>query len=829
MIQIRNVSKTYYNNDGSVVLGLDNISLQLPKNGLIFINGTSGAGKTTLINSICGIDKVDSGNIIIDGEDITLYNEKKLDDFRKKYIGLVFQKNNLFDNLTVYKNIAIGGEIFGVSEKDLKIVVPKILDFFNLSGMADKRVAELSSGEQQRVAIARAAIKKPKIILADEPTGNLDVATGKIIMDFFQELSKEHLVIIVSHNLEFARLYGERILTIDQGKIVKDINNDFVLRDDEEYYTEINYQDKKIILKNEDKIDDVIANILKEEENVNIQFKKVKKEKKDVKSSKILDLDYNVKTNKTNLKPILYFTFKNFSSRIFKNILVIIMLSLFVFFSVGISLLSFYDYEYNQIQYMNKNKTNYLTLYESVSYNNVFGDGGTKFIYKGKKVGLKIYDIFETPIGVIQYQQMFADTIDTSLTLTVGFLDDDSYLNLDIEGNVPNAINEIIVTDYLCNEGNLKIGDEVRFYGNPFIISGVIKTDFKEMLVKNEEGKLTDLANHKYYYEYQLAFIRKEYLDNYHNQVDVLEINGTDFTSANYLNNYLRRSLKYAKASDFIDEINIIKGETNQRESSVLISESMLNQLNQDFIRNIAVHVSNLNKEEYNGYFDDTFNLYKYYPDGINIIGIYEDSPDLPDVLINDNVFQNMKDDYFNYYFYSYYINYIDGNYSSLVKEYSEANLRWNHTAAFTMEKIDNFRINRIDDLYIIAIIFLILTFSLIFVTMRQSIINSSHAIGILRSLGITRRDSYIIYIFEAFVISISSILFGTIFLFLGIYKINKDVTLIDFKRVMNVFNFNFRVYAIVLAIILSCIALLVFIPIYKMLNKKIADIINKE
>ena len=185
MIQITNLTKTYKSKKKNNHKALDNLNLTLPNNGLVFVIGKSGSGKSTLLNLLGGLDNITSGNIIVDGNDITKFNEKELSNYRNNHIGFIFQDYHLLDELTVYENIVLSLNLNKLKD-DNKVY--EALSKVGLSGYENRFPSELSGGERQRVAIARAIVKKPYVILADEPTGNVDDAMAKRLLHLFLQL-----------------------------------------------------------------------------------------------------------------------------------------------------------------------------------------------------------------------------------------------------------------------------------------------------------------------------------------------------------------------------------------------------------------------------------------------------------------------------------------------------------------------------------------------------------------------------------------------------------------------------------------------------------------
>lgn len=218
MIKIRNVCKSYTLGVGEVK-ALDNVCFDLPGKGLFFVLGKSGSGKSTLLNVLGGLDKADSGSVVIDGNDILKFGESELDGYRNGYCGFVFQEFNLLPMLNVEENVRLGLSLQG--EKDTGLRVKEALASVELSGYEGRNITELSGGQKQRVAIARAIVKGSSLILADEPTGALDKSTGEKIFQLLKKVSEDKAVIVVTHDREAAQKYGDRIIELSDGKIIE--------------------------------------------------------------------------------------------------------------------------------------------------------------------------------------------------------------------------------------------------------------------------------------------------------------------------------------------------------------------------------------------------------------------------------------------------------------------------------------------------------------------------------------------------------------------------------------------------------------------------------
>lgn len=221
MLTLNNVSKTYLSKGNQKVEALKDINLEIKDRGLVFILGKSGSGKSTLLNILGGIDSATSGEIFVENQSFADFKQADYDNYRNQFVGFVFQEFNLLNDFDVAGNIALALRLSretGISDK-----VANALRSVGLSAdYLTRKIDELSGGEKQRVAIARAIVKDSKVILADEPTGNLDSETGESIWNILKNLSKSKLVVVVTHDRESAEKYGDRIIEISDGRIISD-------------------------------------------------------------------------------------------------------------------------------------------------------------------------------------------------------------------------------------------------------------------------------------------------------------------------------------------------------------------------------------------------------------------------------------------------------------------------------------------------------------------------------------------------------------------------------------------------------------------------------
>lgn len=226
MIKLFGVNKYFNKGKKNQIHVINDTTLDFGNKGLVALLGPSGCGKTTLLNAIGGLDKVQKGDIFVNGTKVTGKGAAKIDEIRNLNIGYIFQDYKLVDNMTVYENVAIALKMIGIKDRDeIKKRTDYVLETLGIYRYRNRMAGMLSGGERQRVGIARAIAKNPKIIIADEPTGNLDSANTIEIMNIIKAISRDRLVILVTHEVELAKFYASRIIELKDGSVVKDYEN----------------------------------------------------------------------------------------------------------------------------------------------------------------------------------------------------------------------------------------------------------------------------------------------------------------------------------------------------------------------------------------------------------------------------------------------------------------------------------------------------------------------------------------------------------------------------------------------------------------------------
>ena len=547
MIEIKNLTKIYKTKKEDVI-ALNQIDLKLQEKGMIFFVGKSGSGKSTLLNVLGGLDKITSGEILINETPLTQFTQSEMDSYRNLHIGFIFQEYNLLNEFTVKENIGLAMELQGekVSDEKLREVLDKV-------GIKEEYLTrkpnQLSGGERQRIAIARALIKNPDILMADEPTGALNSELGASTFELLKELSKDKLVLIVSHDMESAKLYGDRIIELSDGKIISD--KEYVKKEEK---AEIIFGEDKISFTEDYELTPQDLEKMNEYIKLNQGVKEIivertqNKELKDTNIETISSVKNDLTLKKAKL-PIISAAkigLHNFLSKKFRLIITVI-LSVFAFTCLGVAhslgtinltkvevpVLYEAGYEYFAMRKVDKESETNSEKFNAYDIKHIEEklDTNIKEFYGGVALTYNRADL--------NYNRYSLDYTYSSRFTTISQEDLD-YFGFDLYGNLPkDETNEVVITDYMYQTFKTKgyledrdidkeniisinskddlIGKTIKIYDNnqkikyTYVIVGILDTHFdltkhEKILeyAKNPSGtnyKERDKAVSEFYYE----------------------------------------------------------------------------------------------------------------------------------------------------------------------------------------------------------------------------------------------------------------------------------------------------------------------------------------
>lgn len=798
MIKIDKLNKYYNRGRKNQIHVINNTSLELPDTGLVAILGPSGCGKTTLLNTIGGLDRVNKGNIYINGKKITKRCSRKIDKIRNLNIGYIFQDYKLIDNMSVYDNVSIALKMIGIKDKEeIKTRVDYILERVGIYRYRHRPCAMLSGGERQRVGIARALVKNPNIILADEPTGNLDSKNTIEIMNIIKSISRDKLVILVTHEVELAKFYATRIIEIVDGKVWKDYNNDnkdvldykidnkFYLKDFKyhnknkdnniniDYYSDsvdklnlvIVVKNGNIYIKNKDnekiEVIDNSSNI----ELINDSYKKLDKsvyEKYSFDFDKIINKNIKLKYSSifniftifsSGIKQVLGYSF-------IKKLLLIgfFLSSMFVTYSISnmIGVLTL-----DNKDFVNTNK-NYLSL-DNVKvkvndYLNYEKDEMIEYVIPGDSI------VHMTIDSDMYYQTSGAEH---SIEGSLSSLDMINHNDL-IYGRMPLDNNEIVIDKLVYDRAS-----EIEMIGL-YDISRMLDTYvyvIKDILEYKIVG-IVDMESPSIYVDNQ-EFIN--IIDN--NREDKEEID-------NSLYDY----------SLYKDKLKMVKGNIPKNDYEVIVNESLSD-------------VFKLNK-----YIDDI----KINGNKLKVVGYYTSLDDINSYFVNSNTKKyNLIEESRGLIVYT-------KDKDKLISKYRDKYIDFKDVYEVDKNNYINSHRNNIISALIVAVIILVISLIEIILMMRSSFLSRIKEVGIYRAIGVCKSDIYKMFIGESFAISTLASLPGVLFMSYCL-NILSTISYVNNNYMMNIF-----ILLLCLGIIYLFNIVIGLIPVFNAMKKTPAQILAR-
>ncbi len=795
MLEIKNIQK-YYKTKNEKIHALKKINLKFEQRGLVVLTGKSGSGKSTLLNLIGGLDYYDSGEMIIKGIKTHQFSHQSLDAYRNTYVGFVFQEFYLINSLSVYDNLSISLELQNYSKDKIDYKIDEILKQVDLLEYKESKPNELSGGQKQRIALARVLIKDPHIILADEPTGNLDSETGTIIFELLKKLSKTKLVIMVTHDIEFAHLYGDRIIELKDGEVINDYLNEH--KDENEVIYDGHNDIKHIIkISKGQKISNYLINyinniLIESEEKLYITIEKdtVLKNitrKQNEKKFEMIDSKnepFNLKKTKLPFKYAFKFALNSLFKKKFRLILMLclIIFSL-IFIGVATNLTLYNPYKATNLTFSkmsittlplrkqelvcesNETDCTYIDSFESydvedVSYFNI------------KYPSIKFIKTYDKEVSIEQL--VSNDPTLNSYYQVQGFgsvtiLDEDQNIFRLYDGQYPST-NEIAITDYMAemfiyhevfpdvDEFSDLINKELMIFDSPVRISGIIKTDIdKFSSYKDSTNKPREFIYYRSQGKYrQLYMTQSTY--TILNSIGPLNIN-VDF-------NFIDQSY-YGKVSGIKTEYhNYLLGRLPEKDDEIVINQSTFSDLG-------------FSTDNINHYLENTIELtFLDYSYTYTIVGI-----------INDNQEVTVP---FNFMFY-------DKEHTRIIDLYNEIEasvvlgddekentqfLSDLNSHGYRHDTFYSDEIYSIQDsihlfkllFYIIGLVFLIFGSVLIFTFMLFSIKEKQKDIGILRAIGAKGIDVGKILMIEGIIIALISSIIASMVVMILTRNINDSL-----------------------------------------------------
>lgn len=849
MLKAVNLQKTYYTKEGVSQKALTNISIDFDSHGLVFIFGKSGSGKSTLLNILGGLDSMDDGYIEIGNRNSSTFSGDDFDSYRNSYLGFVFQDFNVLEDLTVKENINIAYELQNRKPDEKKL--NEILKQIDMLEYTNRRPNELSGGQIQRISIARALIKDPKIILADEPTGNLDSETGEQVLKLLKLLSKDKLVIVVSHDLEFAKKYGDRIIELKDGQVADDLTRH--QSDCFKKTTPANIEEKEEI------------NLIKSKLPYRYAFKIGRNSIKHKTARLVLTIFLSVLS-------IALFGLSDAISR----------------FSVADSSYHTFDVSGYSILPFSKNKiydksgliVNIPPNEEQIAF---IEDSTNNRVYTGYRYNILFTDICKNQIPYYNeyYLKMISGVIE---------MPNESSIQDDFEGDFPSNTKELVINNYML-EHFINYGFKYYDAENDVIETMDNVIDFSDIVGKTvrirvgsdyDNFMITGMVNYdlEKYHQLKVAweiidefatYEEKKDLDFSVDQYSFLGrfIVKEGFNKANYIDKLSSQNFSVANQGKDQDIYINLKELTPPSDMGIVEKDKYVNKNRIDFSKfgiidfddyyfgpdNLLSELGdndiivpsawfgvndNTELDQYintkldfklitNNYFTGEYEKTDYVTE-LNIVGFYIGNF----TYMNYNVV--IPDDLFDY-IVSLTVNNSEFMYTYLNHERTDANLfkildendfTHNTTLSSGIYNISNvFGIVKTLFLYV-AIVILVIVILLIMNFISTSINYKQKDIGILRALGARKTDVFKIFYFEGLIISSISFICSLMLILIGIIVFNDFIRdIMDTNIVL--LRLGIRQILFVTLICFATFFLASYLPINKIAKKKPIEAIRKK
>ena len=805
MLSLKNVNKYFNRHRKNEIHVINNVSLEFNDNGLVALLGPSGCGKTTLLNAIGGLDKIKSGKIYVNGKKISSKIDGKVDKIRNLNIGYIFQDYKLVDNMSVFDNVALVLTMLGIKDKnEVKNRVEYVLDKVGMLRYKRRPANMLSGGERQRVGIARALVKNPNIILADEPTGNLDSKNSLEVMKIIKSISKDRLVILVTHEVNLAKFYADRIIELKDGSIVKDyINKD---KEDLDYAIDNNIYlkdfDKHDVIKDEDKLiniylddkdkiklDIVVRNgniyvnsknrdnvvVIDEDSNIeliNDSYKKIQESDIDKYNFDLKD-DGKKKRYSSIFNPISLITngFKKvFDYSFLKKLLLLgfVLSGMFIMYSVS-SIASTINVKDEDFVTMNKNylsvNLNKIKVDDYLKYENL--DSVDYIIPGNSSVNFSVnYNDYYQSINI-------KDILSGSLS-DINLIKDSDI----VYGTMPKEINEVVVD-------------------KRSILSMFDETGYASMIgVKN----VSDIIGREIKIDTMDAFVI----------VGIVDLGSPSI---------------YMNRSNFI---NVLSNTKNNDTNMYVSEEEIGNQKVYDY--NLEVNDIELKKGNYpiNDYEvivniknSDTMPLNKYIDTKVNdkkllVVGYYFSKDNMDAFLVNNNtvkydLISKSKD-----------MVLVSKDKDKTINEFRDMGLNIEDSYSVSRKKYIEGNKERVNTTLLVSGVILIISLVEVFLMIRASFLSRVKSVGIYRAIGVKKSDIYRMFYGEIIAITTIASVPGII---LASYILK---VLSNIKFLSKYFLVNFRIVLLSIVFVYIFNLIIGLIPVFNTIRRRPASILSR-
>jgi putative ABC transport system permease protein len=776
MYRLINVTKKYLDHCEEDVTALDHVTIKLPRAGLLIISGTSGCGKTTLLNILGGLDKPTSGEVYFENERIDNKDEKWWDAFRGNNIGFIYQDFNTLDDMTVAYNISLPLILHGVNKSEANEKTEKVSKELGIDKILNKKCSKLSGGQKQRVAIARALITGNRVILADEPTGNLDEENSIKVFEILKDISKNHLVIVVTHDYTLGKRFADKVIKIAYGQVQEESEHDFEQAASNQEYATYVATDKIPV--------------------------------------------ENSKRQRLPSKECARFALTAIKNRKIRCIMSILIFSITMSLILLLGELINRDDSKSFSNELKRSDSVLVPVYESVPYEYSELTNDDKITY-----GRKFYEILYNKISegaILRYGfSGYLENTEDNCELNIFYVNDKNSESFSFTGSFPKNEFEVALSTEAAaaidNDEDL-IGSYIKINGNDFLVTALVS----EIAGKKIEEVYADDGYDSNALSDLVLISDKTLLSNAYTEsiympgIGLIE-NGDIVYQATVYNDY--------NSSKNVTEL--VSGKMPEQQNEILVTLSYLNEQQKDSSDVIgkAFKLHDLYEEKYENTYWNMLNLYEICGNEIIVTGVV----DLPgDFYLNPEVFDLIHNEYNRYYTYPYYVVLNEENMKNEMASLISTNTKiLNSKYDLLYSFLDE--INRIRTGFVVlAIVISLLTLMQMISLYSYSINDNKKEIGILRTIGVNKADTVRIYSLECVGVTVNSFVIACALVFIANIFLNNFIN----ENIIEISEFNLLnlrgdivVVSIIVSVILSLLS--VIFPLMKYSKIKIVELIK--
>lgn len=783
MIKLQNVEKVYKSENGNVT-ALNDINLEFESSGMVFVVGRSGSGKTTLLNIIGSLDHIDNGEVSVtfpneDEYNLSAASEKELDEYRNLHVGFVFQEYNLLKDWSIRDNVLlpVRQQYTEGAEQEEEKILERVLHETDLNIKPERKANELSGGQAQRVAIARAIVKNPEIILADEPTGNLDDKTSIKIIEILKRISKTKLVIMVTHDESMAQVYADRIIRVADGVIVSD---EYI--NDNEYEVGVYATDEPETPAH--KFHGRLAGVMLSIEKIflqvtgkrtyNVCVEHIGHEREEEPNI----CEYQQKSVKPlNRKMVLKTAFMNLKKRKARLAITtaVFMVTIFVLLFVSEVIVSMPGKAIDEC--IRERGIEEIYLKSIVEYKNAYRQtdfaqsGNNDFVKENVATVWKDFDIERYASGLA----LVSDNNGVDFFTGKGLGEAEI-----ISGREPVAEDEICITDYMADQMDLTqdpVGMAVYCYGAKLKITGIVGTDYKQkdIVKKIRYSKLTNDEIYDIQHVYERAYCTDGLWDYLSKNATYMRLKSADLFQRGE-QAYLEGEIAVASVRDVTAD-ELIYGRRPEAANEIVVSKDLLDRgyvsLEDDNMTTFTAY--DLGAEKYNGAYTGMLNLHNY-SDSFKVVGI-ADKKDVQ-MYMYDETYDEIRNDFFTDCILDVYGIKTNGK---QISKYVDSSYRdgvyVDHPLADAVVSVYQVRSSLEKYGVLIIIVFVMLSILLNLAFISYSIYDNHKNIGVLRAMGVRRKDIIAIFMAEAIVMALASYVIANALMFVLIGKVNQSLS----------------------------------------------------